>query len=171
MDRRLKPLAGLQESLVVWSVLGLDALAIVITYARLPSADLYHTDLEGITGGLSRALVFANFPSAFIAMALLLIAVARLLAAPISAMRRRLAIGLATGAVLLCLVAALPGVVDQADLDAKPANALPALGVASALALTLAALCLAGTGPRLPWTRRDQAALAVIAVMTVLSLP
>ncbi len=51
-------------------------------------------------------------------------------------------------AIALCAVTALPGVVDQDDLDARWINAVPALGVALALGLTVAAV------------RRDGAAFA-----------
>ena len=47
---------------------------------------------------------------------------------------------LAWPAIALCALVAVPGVVDQSDLDARPVNALPALGVVLALALTLAAV-------------------------------
>lgn len=42
-------------------------------------------------------------------------------------------------AILLCAVTAVPGVVDQDDLDARWINVVPAVGVGLALALTLAA--------------------------------
>ena len=41
--------------------------------------------------------------------------------------------------IALCALIAVPGVVDQGDLDARWINALPALGVALALGLTVAA--------------------------------
>jgi hypothetical protein len=41
---------------------------------------------------------------------------------------------------VLCAVTALPGVVDQGDLDARWINAVPALGVALALVLTIRAV-------------------------------
>ena len=47
-------------------------------------------------------------------------------------------------AIALCAVTAVPGVVDQDDLDARLVNAVPALGVALALGLTLAATRAAG---------------------------
>ena len=46
---------------------------------------------------------------------------------------------LATIAGLLCLVVAVPGVVDQNNLDAKPVNAVVAAGVILALVLSLRA--------------------------------
>jgi hypothetical protein len=127
----------------------------------------------GLEGGASRALVFLNFPAAFVAIALLGFAVSGLIgAAPFStAPRRRGIAALAVIAALHCLVAALPGVVDQGDLDARPVNALPAIGVALVLALSLLAL---RRGPRfayLTWSRRDRIGLAVIGVLAMLALP
>ena len=42
--------------------------------------------------------------------------------------------------IALCALVAVPGVVDQGDLDARWINALPALGVALALGLTVRAV-------------------------------
>jgi hypothetical protein len=100
------------------------ALAVVVTYTRLSPAELYHTSEDGLAGGLGRALVFVNFPTALAAIAILILCADR--------GRGLTALGLA-----LCLVVVVPGVVDQGDLDAKPVNLLPAAGVAIALALSL----------------------------------
>ena len=43
-------------------------------------------------------------------------------------------------AIALCALTAVPGVVDHDDLDARAVNTLPALGVALALGLTIAAV-------------------------------
>ena len=49
-------------------------------------------------------------------------------------------VGLATGAaIILCATTAVPGVVDENNLDARPLNALPAIGVALTGLLTRAA--------------------------------
>jgi hypothetical protein len=101
---------------------------VLVTYARLPPADLYHTSEGGLAGGLGRTLVFANFPTAVVAVAVLLLAVDG---------RSRAVRALALASIPLCAVVVVPGVVDQADLDAKPVNALPAAGVAIALGLSL----------------------------------
>ncbi len=50
------------EALLAWALWLLVLVAIVVTYARLDPADLYHVSREGLAGGLSRALVVANFP-------------------------------------------------------------------------------------------------------------
>lgn len=71
-------------------------------------------------------------------------------------------------AVALC--ASVPFVVDQADLDARAVNASPALGVAAAAALTLAATRRASAGlqPALPG---DAVRLVLAATALVLSVP
>jgi hypothetical protein len=68
-------------------------------------------------------------------------------------------------AVALCAVVFWPGVVDQDDLDAKLVNALPAAGVAVAVALALAARFF-----RAPW-RIDLAVAALLVLLLLLALP
>ena len=110
----------------VWLLAAVDVALALITYWRLPARELYNVSGSGIEGGLSRALVEANFPAALIAIAVLLAVAPR---------PRWLAIL----AGVLCLVVAVPGVVDQNNLDAKPVNAVVAAGVLLALVLTLRA--------------------------------
>jgi len=103
------------ERRAVWALHGAVAGMILWTYSRTPPRRLYHS--RG--GGLSRAVVFANYPTAVAAIATLPHA------------RRR---PIALLALPLCAVTALPGVVDERDLDATRHN-LPALvGVALAVA-------------------------------------
>ena len=120
-------------------------------------------DDQGLAGGLGRALVFVNFSTALVAVAAAWLAVALLDGG-------RTAGALAAAATLLCAVVAVPGAVDQADLDARPVNAIPALGVAIAAGLTAAAGRRAGLG----FARRsagDRLRVAVAAVVLVASLP
>lgn len=149
------------EALATWAIWGVVLFAIVITYARLAPADLYHVSRDGLEGGLSRAVVESNFPVSLVAIALVLLALASLPPA---------AWWVGGPAIALCAVTAWPGVVDQADLDARPVNALPALGVLLALGLTLAAARAAGTGSaaRLPG---DGMRTAIAAVALLLSIP
>ncbi len=63
------------EALLTWALWLLVLVVIVITYARLDPADLYHVSGEGLAAGLSRALVVANFPLSLVAIALVLVAV------------------------------------------------------------------------------------------------
>lgn len=104
-----------------WLLYGVFALLTFVTYSRLPTDELYNVSRDGIAGGASRTLVFVNFPVAFAAIPILGVVSGRLAAL----------------GVALCAVAAVPGVLDQDDLDARWINAVPALGVALALALTL----------------------------------
>jgi hypothetical protein len=123
--RRLLPLA------VVWGLFAAAAFAIFITYSRLPPHSLYNVTRDGIAGGASRVLVFSNYPVSLIALPLAWLAADRL--------GTRWARWAAVAATALCAVTAWPGVVDQHDLDAKPVNLLPAIGVAIALVLSVLA--------------------------------
>jgi len=114
--------------LAVWGAFALWTAAVAATYARVPVEELYNVSVGGVRGGLGRALVFANFPTALVAIALLLIAADRLPGRAYAAA--------AAATVGLCAVVGGPGVVDQSDLDAKPINALAAAGVAGALVLS-----------------------------------
>ena len=73
-------------------------------------------------------------------------------------------------AVGLCLVVAVPGVVDQDDLDARWLNVLPALGVALALALTLAAVRREGAS-FVRHARGDRLRLVLVGLLLLLALP
>jgi hypothetical protein len=90
------------------------AAAIWRTHAGTPPERLYNSR----RGGLSRVVVFLNYPCAVTAVATLPHA------------RRRWAAALAAP---LCAVAALPGVVDERDLDAHLRNVPAAAGVALAV--------------------------------------
>jgi hypothetical protein len=116
---------------VVWGLFAAVGFAILITYSRLPTESLYNVSRDGIAGGASRVLVFSNYPVSLIAISLAWLAADRLAA--------RSARWAAVAATVLCAVTAWPGVVDQHDLDAKPVNVLPAIGVGIALVLTLLA--------------------------------
>ena len=117
------------------------AVAIWITYARLPASELYNVSGTGFRAGASRAVVFLDFPAALIGVALGALAADRF--------RTRAAAGAGIVAIALSAVVFWPGVVKQSDLDARPLNALPAIGVALAAGLTLAAPWLPRLVPRL----------------------
>lgn len=120
---------------VVWALLLASAVAIVVTYSRVPPQDLYNVSEDGLAGGLGRALVFLNYPVALAAISIACLAAERI-------GTRNAWIG-ALSASGLCAITAVPDVVDQHDLDAKLVNVLPALGVAIAFVLSLLA----------PWER------------------
>jgi hypothetical protein len=152
---------GQGEALATWALWAPVLLAIVVTYSRLPPEETYHVSREGVVGGLSRAVVELNFPIALVAIAMVLVALAAL---------RHRAWWAGGPAIALCAVTAVPGVVDQDDLDARWINAVPAVGVAVALGLTAAAATRAGTGiaPRL---RLDPARVVIAVVVLLVSIP
>jgi len=115
------------EVALVWAIFIVDAIAILVTYSRLPAHELYHVSGSGMRGGLSRVLVDSNFPAALASIAILLVLLDRL---------RRLRV-VAVAGIVLCLPVFWPGVVDQANLDARPVNAIAGIGVLVALVLSL----------------------------------
>ena len=143
---RVPPVAAL------WAMFGLVAVEIVVTYSRIPPAELYSVSGTGIGAGFGRALVFLDFPVALTALPVIALAAERL---------RRRWLPAALVAAGLCSVVFWPGVVDQFDLDARPVNVLPVVGVALAVALSFAA-----------GLHRERVRLrAVPLVLLVLALP
>jgi len=136
-------------------------LALIVTYARLPLDRLYRVDENGFWGALGRALVLLNWPIALVASALVLIA--------LDVLPRR-AWWVAGPALALCACIAVPGVIHEKDLDARPVNAVPAIGVALVLVLTIAAARRAGTAFA-PRRRGDPWRIAAAVVVVLLSLP
>jgi hypothetical protein len=132
-------------------------LAVLVTYSRLPPEALYNVDSAGdLAGGLSRALVVLNYPLALGAIAL----------AAVAGGPRPLV----WTSIGLCALVAVPGVVDQDDLDARWVNVLPMLGVALALALTLAAVRSDGAAFA-ERVRGDRLRLVLGAALLLLALP
>jgi len=152
---------GLAEALVVWVLFGLFGLFKLVTYSRIEPDELYNVSRDGLAGGASRVLVFVNYPTALVAIAVLALVVDR----------RRNGVWPALLALVLCLVIVVPGVVDEADLDARWINVVPALGVALVLGMTIWAVRVAGTGGAAPRTRGDRARIAVAAILTFIALP
>jgi hypothetical protein len=147
------------EALATWALWGVVVASVIATYGRLDPSETYHVSREGFGGGLSRAVTVANFPIGLVAIALALIAVAAL---------PRAAWWAAAPAIALC--ATIPLFNDQKNLDAHWGNALPALGIALALALTVAATRRAGASfaRRRPW---DVARLLIAGCVLLVSLP
>ncbi len=145
----------------MWTGLGLVALAILVTYARLPLDELYNVSYGGLEGGLGRVVVFAGYPTALVAIAILAVVVDRLRTTWVSVV--------AVVAAILCVTVAWPGVVEQDDLDVKPANALAAAGTLIALGLTILALRRGGVGYRRPFGGGWDVARLVVAVIVVFS--
>jgi hypothetical protein len=138
---------------------GIWTAIVVVTYARVPVEELYNVSGGGIAGGLGRALVFVGYPTSFVAIATLPLAVERL--------RTRWAAALALVALPLLATVAVPGVLDPDDLDPKPVNALAASGVGLALVLTLSP----APGRSRPWGAGDRIRLAAVAAIVLVSLP
>lgn len=153
---------GLADVVAVWGLFAVAGAAVFVTYWRLPPAELYNTSVGGLAGGAGRTLVFVNYPVALVAVAVIAICADRLVA-----VRPRLVAAVATPGVALCLAVAVPGVVDQGDLDAKPVNVVPALGVAVALAFTLA-VRPTGWAPR---GRGDRVRVVLGVALLVLAVP
>jgi hypothetical protein len=149
------------EIVTVWLLFAVVAAEILVTYSRLPARELYHVTGSGLTGGASRALVFSNFPTALVAIAVLAIVADR--------MPSRAVIATALIGTALCGAVFWPGVVNQDDLDARPVNALAAIGVLIALALTGLALRQGAA-----WSGRtsgDRIRLAAVAAALFVGLP
>lgn len=149
--------------MAVWALFGLMLVAVVITYSRVDPSELYHVQDSGLAGGLGRALVSLNFPIALAAVPLAAFAALRI--------GERWAGIAAVVAAVLCWVVAVPGVVDQGDLDARPVNAIPALGVALALVLTIVAVAQRGLGTPVRRLRGDPVRLVVAGLLVLVGLP
>lgn len=143
------------EAAAVLAAFAVVAVEILVTYSRLPARELYHVSGSGLEGGLSRALVFANFPTALAALAVLGVVYERL--------RYR---AVAIVAAVLCAVVFWPGVVNEANLDARPVNATAAIGV-------LLTCLLVATAPLQRTGRRpgDKARFAIAITLVLVSLP
>jgi hypothetical protein len=152
----------------VLALFGLWTLFVLITYSRVPASELYNVSQTGLRGGLSRVLVFLGWPTALAAVAVLAVTLDRIL---VSGRNRRIAIGLALLALGLCATIVIPGVVDEADLDAKPANGLAAAGVALVAGLAIWAARTVGTGGATPSQRGDRVRVFVGTVLLLLSFP
>jgi hypothetical protein len=162
---------GLTEALAVWAALGVVAGMVWLTYARLPAIDFYNVTGTGFWAGASRVLVLLGWPISIAAVALVGVATERLLASSPSPALRRATVAAAVAATVLCATIAWPGVIDEADLDAKASNALAAIGVGIALALTLAAARRAGVGTLVRHRPGDRAAVVFIALLLLAGIP
>jgi hypothetical protein len=143
---------------VLWVPWLVVLVAVLVTYSRIAPEDLYHVSGSGISGGLSRVLVLLSFPIALAALPAIALSIDRLRAS-------RLAVATAIVATILCLFVVVPGVVDEGDLDWRPVNIVPAIGVGLAVALAIASGLFRARVPVRP------AALAVVVVVLFLSLP
>lgn len=121
------------------------AAAIWRTHGRTPPERLYNSR----RGGASRVAVFLNYPTAVAALATLPHA------------RRR---AIAAASAPLCAVVALPGVVDEHDLDAHARN-IPAI------AGVLLAVLAGGRDALEPARQLDRRRLVAAATLVALAVP
>jgi hypothetical protein len=144
-----------REPLAVWLLFGVVALEILVTYTRVPAEELYHVTGTGLVGGVSRVIVFLNFPAALVAIAIVAVSYPHL-------PHRARVVALAAAA--LCTPVFWPGVVSQAHLDARWVNAIAAFGVFLALVVT-------ATTARTPTDPRGDRARLVVGALALLASP
>ena len=144
------------EVSAVLALLVLDGVAVIATYSRFPAAELYNVHHSGIAAGFGRELVALNFPFALIGIALVGLAWPRL--------HGPLRTG---GVVAIALCAVVYFAVDQSNLDAKPLNAVPALGLTLAVALVFAV----GVSSAPRSLRGDRVRIALAAVLVFFAAP
>jgi len=162
---------GIREALWGWAIWGVVAGTVFVTYARLPARDFYNVTGTGVWSGAARLLVLTGWPISLAAIALLAVAADRLLAVELDRGVRRTVTAVAIAAAVLCATMAVPGVIKQSDLDAKPVNLLAGAGVLMALGLTLYGWRRTGAGPPAERTRGDRIALWIAAVYALAALP
>jgi hypothetical protein len=145
------------EVKAVLALIVLDGIAVISTYSRVRSGELYHFHRGAtVAGGFGRELVALNFPFALVGIALVGLAWPRL---------HGWLRGAGVLAIALCAVVYFA--VDQSNLDAKPLNAVPALGLALAVALAFTV----GV-PSAPRSKRgDRVRIALAAMLVFFSTP
>jgi hypothetical protein len=153
---------GRAELTAVWALIAAVTVEILVTYWRLPWNELYHVTGSGPVGGLSRALLFLNFPAALVAIGVLVFLLDRF-DGPVEFWLAVLGIG-------LCAAVFWPKIVDQAKLDARPANAIAAVGVGIAFGLTLWSFRGGGSWA-IARVRGDRVRIAVGAAVVLLAVP
>jgi hypothetical protein len=139
----------------VLALVVVDGAAVIATYSRFPWTELYNVHHSGIAAGFRRELVALNFPFALVGIALVGLAWPRL-----HGMLR------IVGVVAIALCAVVYFAVDQANLDAKPLNVVPALGLALAVGLVLAVGVPLERG-----VRGDRVRIALAAVLLFFAVP
>jgi hypothetical protein len=130
--------------------------AVTATYSRFPAAELYNVHHSGLAAGFGRELVALNFPFALIGIALVGLVWPRL--------HGWLRVA---GVVAIALCAVVYFAVDQSNLDAKPLNAVPALGLGLAVALVLTV----GVRSAPRSVRGDRLRIALAALLVFFAAP
>jgi hypothetical protein len=151
------------EVALVWILFAVISVEILVTYSRLPARELYHVSGSGLSEGASRAVVFWNWPTALVAIPILALLAERL--------PERVPKVVALAGVVLAAAIFWPGVVRQADLDARPVNTLAALGVLTAVGLTVFAAFRLGRPARPSRQPGDPLRVVLAVAAVVVSLP
>ena len=151
---------GSAAPFLVWALFGAVAVAIFVTYSRLPAKELWKVSGSGPAAGAGRVLLFTNYSLALVSVLILVLLLDRLRDRP-----WRL---LAVVAIGLCAVG--PVFVNTSDLDARWVNALAAAGVGFAILLTIVARTPARSVAA-GWDRGDWARLALGLVLLVMAIP
>ncbi|HEV8179464.1 MAG TPA: hypothetical protein VGP54_04075 [Gaiellaceae bacterium] len=144
------------EVSAVLALVLLDGVAVTATYSRFPAAELYNVHHSGLAAGFGRELVALNFPFALIGIALVGLVWPRL--------HGWLRVA---GVVAIALCAVVYFAVDQSNLDAKPLNAVPALGLGLAVALVLTV----GVRSAPRSVRGDRLRIALAALLVFFAAP
>lgn len=151
------------DAFPVWCLLTAIAIAVVVTYTRLPARELYHVADPGIATGIRRGLAFASFPTAPVA-----IAIVWLLAEHLT---RRAVTLAAVGATVLGSAVFWPGAVDEADPDSRPVNVVALVGVLTAVLLTYAVARSAGVSRPRVRARDERVRLLLMGVVLLVEIP
>ena len=134
------------EGLAVWALFAADVLAVLVVYSLVDPSRLHNVSHGGLAGGLSRAFVHLSFPVAIVAVAL----------DPARARRPAVARAGGSAAPRSPSARSSPGRVSSTRTiwTRSVVNIVPALGVALALGLTIAAVRTGRGGVRAAAARR-----------------
>jgi hypothetical protein len=158
----------LHEVVASWLLLAVVAAMVWVTYARLPASDFYNVSGTGFGAGAARVLVLVGWPVSIAAIALTAVAADRLLG---TVAPRRAVLVAAVASVILCATIAWPGVITQANLDAKASNGIAAAGVALSVGLTLWVIRAAGMGRPAGRLPGDAASIAFVVLLAAAAVP
>ena len=146
--------------LFLWALLAAAAVGVLVVYWRTPVAELYHVTRSGPGEALRRVLSFAGYPSALVAIAVLVA----------DRLTRRTVVVAALGSVALGASALWLGTSDEAEVDAKPVSIAALTGLAIAIGLTILLIRRQGT-VGLHHQRGDRRRLVAGLVVLAVSLP